>query len=108
LFGIDEDALKSYPVSLDFQKDMMYYDGYRENFDTRSDIRNQQRFDFETEKEYEVNLVVEDEIVVLYMDDKQVMSNRIYSAVGQEWGIFARGAEIEFSDITVCLPENLK
>lgn len=104
LFGIEEDALKSYPVSMDFENGMLCYDGYLENFDTESEIRNQQRFGFETDREYKVKLVVEDEIVVLYMDDVKVLSNRIYSAVGTKWGVYAQGGEVEFSDITVALP----
>lgn len=104
LFGIEENALESYPISLDFHNNILCYDGYLESFDKVSDIRNQQRFDFETNQEYKLNLVVEDEVIVLYMDDKRVLSNRIYDAVGKKWGMFAHGAEIEFSDITVYLP----
>ena len=70
-----------------------------------SDIRNQQRFDFETDREYKVNLVVEDEVAVLYMNDEKVLSNRIYSAIGKKWGLFAQGGEVAFSDITVSLPQ---
>lgn len=105
LFGIEEDALKSYPVSLDLENDMLCYDGYSEGFDMESDIRNQQRFDFETDREYKVNLVVEDEVAVLYMNDEKVLSNRIYSAIGKKWGLFAQGGEVAFSDITVSLPQ---
>lgn len=108
LFGIGEDALKSYPIYMDYENSLLCYDGYLEDFNTESGIRNSQIFHFEADKEYKVNLVVEDEIIVLYMDDKKVLSNRIYSAVGKEWGIFAQGAEIEFSDIMIYLPENEK
>lgn len=38
------------------------------------------------------------------MDDKKVLSNRIYSAVGKKWGIFAKGTDIEISDINVSVP----
>lgn len=106
LFGIKEDPLKSYPIFMDFKNNRLLYDGFLENFNIESDIRNQQKFNFEKGREYKMNLVVEDEIVVLYMDDKKVLSNRIYNAVGAKWGIFACGTEIEFSNIAVYFPKN--
>ena len=106
LFGIKEDPLKSYPVFMDFKNNRLLYNGFLENFNIESDIRNQQKFNFETGREYKMNLVVEDEVVVLYMDDKKALSNRIYNAVGTKWGIFACGTEVEFSNVAVYFSKN--
>ena len=41
---------------------------------------------------------MENEIVVLYVNDEKALSNRIYSAVDNEWQIYIEG-NAEFSDI---------
>ena len=105
VFGIEKDALKSYPVMMDFNHSILCYDGYKEDFDSDSDIRNQQSFLFEEDKEYTLKLVVENEVVILYVDDKKVLSNRIYHAVGKDWGFFAQNADVEISNLSLYVPQ---
>ncbi len=49
---------------------------------------------------------MENEIAVLYIDDKKALSNRIYKSVNGavHWGIFANNTEAMFRDIVVRSP----
>ncbi len=52
-----------------------------------------------------MKLVMENEIVVLYIDDTKALSNRIYKSVdGANWGIFANDTDAVFRDIIVKSP----
>ena len=62
-------------------------------------------FNFEPDKEYHVKLVMENEIVILYIDDTKALSNRIYKSVdGAHWGIFSSNTEAVFRDISIRIP----
>lgn len=64
-------------------------------------------FTFEYGKEYKVKLVVENEIIILYIDDKKALSSRIYRSLdGANMVLFANGTACTFSDISIKVPEN--
>ncbi len=65
------------------------YDGYP----------NAQKFIFEKDQIYDLKLVVENEIVIIYVDETKVLSNRIYQAVNQNWGFEILSGDVEFLNI---------
>ena len=77
-----------YKVIIDPDQQEIIYDAFE----------NSQKCRLEAGKTYDIKLVVENEIVVLYVNDEKALSNRIYSAVDNEWQIYIEG-DAEFSDI---------
>lgn len=90
LFGT-EDGGEGYSVLLDQKEGCITYDAYP----------NRQDFPFEVGKTYAVNVVVENEIVIVYVDETKVLSNRIYAACGRKWGFTVTDGTVEFSDIMI-------
>jgi beta-fructofuranosidase len=83
-------SFADYKLLMDADKGLIIYDAHE----------NSQRFDFKAGETYEVRLVVENEIVVLYVNNERALSNRIYSAVGNDWQIYIDGNAV-FSDINL-------
>lgn len=104
-FGMGDEYDKYTGLVLDAKNQSIHYEGcvlsriaYVEPVITTG-------FTFEPGREYHVKLVMENEIVVLYIDDTKALSNRIYKSVdGAHFGIFANGAESVFSDFVVRTP----
>ncbi len=58
-------------------------------------------FQFEPGKEYTLKVVVENEIIALYINGEKTTINRVYCAEGMDWGFFASNKGITFSDIEI-------
>lgn len=54
--------------------------------------------------EYRVDVVVENSVVVVYINDRVALSNRIYKGTNTNWGIFADYGDATFSNISVTYP----
>lgn len=64
-------------------------------------------FTFETGKEYRVKLVVENEIVVLYINDTKALSSRIYRSIdGANLALFVDGTTCTYNHISMKVPED--
>lgn len=62
-------------------------------------------FTFEAGTKYHVKAVMENEIVVLYIDDSKALSNRIYRSIdGANFGIYVSGADVSFENIKIYTP----
>lgn len=77
-FGISDENPTGYKITFDCENDVISYDAYL----------NEQRFNFEENETYHINIIVENEIVVVYVNGEKALSNRIYSAVGNEWEMY--------------------
>ena len=53
------------------------------------DPQTEMPFDFSNRSTVNIKLVLENDIVVLYLDDEIVLSNRMYQAKGSVWSITA-------------------
>lgn len=62
-------------------------------------------FDFKANTVYDVEVVIDGTVCVVYIDGKAALSNRIYGMPGKQWGIFAQGTQAEFSDLSLMGPE---
>ncbi|AST58292.1 putative 1,4-beta-D-glucan cellobiohydrolase [Thermoanaerobacterium thermosaccharolyticum] len=104
IFGIDKKG-GGYPIVFNISGKMICYDGYQLGGLYETDIRNMQKFVFKAGETYNVKVVVEDEIITVYVDDMKVLSNRIYNAINNKWGFFVSKGKVVFSDITIKIPE---
>jgi len=64
-------------------------------------------FRFEPGREYTLKVVVEDEIISLYINGEKTLVNRVYAAPGMDWGFFASKNGINFSDIQIFVTEEV-
>lgn len=98
-------------------------DGYENVFQLRF-VPSQNKFKFEKKKrsllnndpdndvsftlspntEYKIQIVVENSVVVVYLDDKVAITNRIYKAPNTTWGIFVDHSDATFKNIKVTYP----
>ncbi|TXK46093.1 DUF4975 domain-containing protein [Pontibacter qinzhouensis] len=62
-------------------------------------------FDFKANTVYDVKVVMDGTLCVVYIDGKAALSNRIYGMPGKQWGIFANGTQSIFSDLSLSGPE---
>lgn len=56
---------------------------------------------FKADKTYDKKMIVEDEIVRVYVNNEKVLNNRIYSAAGNDRKINIEGTSAELSDIEI-------
>ena len=92
-------------LCLDAKQGMLHYEGYQIADLAAFDPTLFTPYDFSAVKTHHVKLVCENEIVVTYIDDAKALSTRInHSTGGAHIGVFAKGCNAEFSNITVKLP----
>lgn len=58
-------------------------------------------FSFEANKSYNFSMVADGSLVVLYLNDQIALTNRIYSAKGNQWMMKADGLELKASNLKV-------
>lgn len=58
-------------------------------------------FSFEVGKAYSMHLVVENSVVILYLNDEVALTNRIYGAPGKNWKFSANGMKVDFQNAKV-------
>ncbi|HWT73442.1 MAG TPA: glycoside hydrolase family 32 protein [Mobilitalea sp.] len=103
-FGKTDKFENSLGIELDTKKDLLRYDSSTLARMRYADPSVYSTFHFDEGVTYDVKLVVENEIIVLYMNDTKVLSNRIYRARGNDWGLFNVGGKTTFSDIKIYVP----
>lgn len=94
----------SFGILLDGEKNMLRYDNSILSRIRYSEPNVFSKMTFKTGTLYDFKLVVEHEIIVLYVDEKKVLSNRIYRAPGNGFGLFSAEGKVTFSDIKLYIP----
>ncbi len=69
---------------------------------TRSD--NETSFKLEPNVDYDVKVVIENSIVVIYVNNQVALTSRVYKAPNTSWGVFADNSSVFFKTITVTKP----
>lgn len=54
--------------------------------------------------DYEVDIVIENSMVVIYVNELVALSSRIYRVRGNHWGIYAEKSDVSFKNIKVTKP----
>lgn len=104
-FGKGEEYNRYLGLALDSKNQVIRFDGSALERMKNLNSANTTDFTFEPDKEYHVKLILENEIVILYLDDTKALSNRIYKSVdGANWGIFAVNSEATFRNISIKTP----
>lgn len=105
-FGTPKKNFKGfYGLTLDTKRNCISYDGYKlggfENV-VSTDPSALTKFTFKAGKKYHLTLVAENEIVILYVNNEKVLSNRIYNSIkGAHIAIFASEADAIFENLTI-------
>ena len=104
-FGEGEEYAKYTGLVLDAKNNCLHYEGCVLSRMAYIEPLIQTAFSFEAGKEYHVRLVMENEIVVLYIDDTKALSNRIQKSVdGAHLAIFANNTTAEIKNIIFNFP----
>jgi beta-fructofuranosidase len=69
---------------------------------TKSD--NETSFKLEPNVDYDVKVVIENSIVVIYVNNQVALTSRVYKAPNTSWGVFADNSSVFFKTITVTKP----
>ncbi|RKD33119.1 glycoside hydrolase family protein [Lacrimispora algidixylanolytica] len=97
-FGNTGNFKEAYAILLDTQLGKIHYDKKSVADEVSAGPITYSDFKFQSGKKYDLKVVVENEIIVIYLDNTKVLSNRIYRAVDNGWGIFGM-SDVRFSDI---------
>lgn len=103
-FGIQDKLDTAFGIQFDANKNLLRYDNCILTRMKYADPRVFTSFVFEPGRTYDMKVVAENEIIVVYMDGRKVLSNRIYKARQNGWGLFEIGGKTVFSDIRMYLP----
>lgn len=104
--GVSGDSLY---LMLNAENSRIQYDAKSvdEYGDASERVGSRVNFSFEPNKDYTLKLVVEGDIVALYINGEKTAINRIYSAVGMDWGFFASSRSVTFSDIEIRVTDSV-
>lgn len=105
--GVTDDSLY---VMLNASNSRVQYDGkgLGDKTATAERVGSMVTFRFEPNTDYTLKLVVEDEIIALYINGEKTAINRIYSAVGMDWGFFASERSVTFSDVEIRVTDSVR
>src|SRR5690606_20861793 len=65
---------------------------------------NETLFKLEPNVDYDVKVVIENSIVVIYVNNQVALSSRVYKAPNTSWSVFANNSSAFFKTITVTKP----
>ena len=81
----NSDTGEEYRISIDNSKDNISFNAFP----------NFSQMKLKTGKKYQIDVVIEKDIVVVYVGGEKALSNRVYSAVGGNWKLESTSAMIE-------------
>ncbi|MNL03525.1 hypothetical protein D3C87_1240650 [compost metagenome] len=62
-------------------------------------------FQFQINTKYAVEIITEGSVVVLYINGKAALTNRIYGRDKNKWGLIAEGQNTVISNLQITQPE---
>ena len=65
---------------------------------------NETSFKLEPNVDYDVKVVIENSLVVIYVNNQVALTSRVYKAPNTSWGVFADNSSVTFKTITVTKP----
>jgi beta-fructofuranosidase len=76
----------------------------RSSLSSSTSSDNEASFKLEPNVDYDVKVVVENSIVVIYVNNQVALTSRVYKAPNTSWGIFADNSSVSFKKIKVTKP----
>ena len=76
----------------------------RSSLSSSTSSDNETSFKLEPNVEYDVKVVIENSIVVIYVNNQVALTSRVYKAPNTSWGVFADNSTVFFKSIIVTKP----
>ena len=76
----------------------------RSSLSSSTSSDNETSFKLEPNVEYDVKVVIENSIVVIYVNNQVALTSRVYKAPNTSWGVFADDSSVFFKTIVVTKP----
>jgi len=76
----------------------------RSELTTTSEAVNDVPLTLSPNTDYDIKIVIENSVLVVYINNQVALSNRIYKASNTNWGIFTDHSDVTFSDIKLSIP----
>jgi beta-fructofuranosidase len=81
----------------DKNKDKIYF--YNVALDLTKDFKPQIELDHEITDNTKFTIIIDDSVLVMYVDDEIALSTRMYRLQGRHWGIFSKDTNAEFKKL---------
>ena len=101
MFNVDEDNLGSLNIVFDIDKQEIQF--YNTSINNISNLQPQSNipFEFNEKSSLDFTIIIDDSVVVIYVNDEIVLSSRMFLVQGSEWGIFSIDNDVIFENITL-------
>ncbi len=76
----------------------------RSSLSSSTSSDNETSFKLEPNVDYDVKVVIENSIVVIYVNNQVALTSRVYKAPNTSWGVFADNSTVFFKSIIVTKP----
>ena len=76
----------------------------RSSLSSSTSSDNETSFKLEPNVDYDVKVVIENSIVVIYVNNQVALTSRVYKAPNTSWSVFADNSSVFFKTITVTKP----
>ncbi|UAB84126.1 DUF4975 domain-containing protein [Zunongwangia sp. SCSIO 43204] len=73
----------------------------RSNLTPTSMAENDVPIELKPNTNYDIQIVIENSILVVYINDKAAIANRIYKSTNTHWGIYSENSDVKFENIQV-------
>lgn len=74
-------------------------------YNSASQEVTQMPFQFQVNTKYDIEIIAEGSVAVLYINGKTALTNRIYGREKNKWGLIAEGQNSTFSNLQITTPE---
>jgi beta-fructofuranosidase len=74
-------------------------------YNSASQEVTQMPFQFQVNTKYDIEIIAEGSVAVLYINGKTALTNRIYGRDKNKWGLIAEGQNSTFSNLQLTTPE---
>lgn len=94
-----DDVLGTLNISFDFENGKVHYYNNVYSFEDYGTPQITVPFEFETNKEVDVDIIIDDQIITVYVGGKIALTTRMINMVGQNFSFYGNKAEASFSEV---------
>lgn len=99
MFDVDENNLGSLNIVFDIKKqEIQFYNTLTNNI-SNLEAQSNIPFKFNDKSSIDFTILIDDSVVVIYVNDEVVLSNRMFLAQGSQWGVFSIDNDVIFENI---------
>lgn len=97
--SISDNILSSLLVSFDFDANMLYYYNKVSGFNDYGNYQLYIPFEFNKDTEYNVDILINGEILTVYLDEKVALTTRIYDMPEEKFSFYSNQSNIKMEGI---------